>query len=100
MAYLDEAAMLELWERIDAVFSRLSESGASVGVYGQTITLYNANGAAISSATLPSTDTSSLISESTANSRFGTHMDVSGGYLRLINANGAVIGRVALSELR
>ena len=109
MAYLDETRLLELWDQVDSVFARLTEAGASISLSGTNLVLTSAAGTQLSSIDLNGTfvteqelqqaiggATSGMISESTANGRFGHSLSLSGNQLKLVNYNGTVISTVTL----
>lgn len=84
-----------------------SKAGHSLGASGMTIILYNGNGSQISSASIAtaitsaidsavSDGTSGLISQSSADRRYGRSLHVSGKQLQLLDNYGNVLSTVTL----
>ena len=112
MAYLDETRLLELWDKVDAVFARLTEAGASISLSGTNLVLTSATGAELASVPLGdtfatdqelqdaiSTGTQGMLTQAAADGRYARSMTYisSTKQLTLRDGNGNALSTVTLS---
>ena len=103
MTYLNKRGLSDLWQRISSIFARKSESGGGLSSSGATIYLISVNGGTLDSVDLSSaiasavsSGTTGLITQDSADARYGGSLYLNGKKLSLMSRSGLAISTVDL----